>query len=190
LSIEVELKAWLTSYEATRKAVEAAGATFVKETEKRDNYYGPERKRALDIDFAKDPIFRIRSEEGKAVVAVKRREIDDGVEINDELEFEIADQASFREFARLIGFAPFIVKRKKSRRYSLGRATIELQKVDPLGDFIEIEILVEDREDIPEAQAEIRALLERFGVPKEKIEPRQYIDLLRRIGRGMPGRGE
>jgi adenylate cyclase class 2 len=190
MSIEVELKAWLSSHAATRAAIEAAGAEYKGETEKRDHYYGPAGRAARDVDFEKDPIFRIRSEGAKTVVATKRREIDDGVEVNREIEFEVADAASFREFAQAIGFRPFIVKRKKTRKYVLGRASVDLHRVDPLGDFIEIEILVEDEADVKEAQAEVRGLLERFGVPKEKIEPRLYIDLLRKMGVGRPDRGE
>ncbi len=192
MSFEVELKAWLSSYAETRRRIEEdPGAELAGETEKRDHYYGPAGKAARDVDFEKDPIFRVRSEEGKTVVSTKRREPpEDGIEVNEEIEFEVADAAGFRAFARALDFRPFIVKRKRTRKYKVGRAGVELHRIDPLGDFIEIEILVEARDEVSAAQVEIRELLQRFGVPAEKIEPRLYIDLLRRIGVGRPDRGE
>jgi adenylate cyclase class 2 len=187
--LEIEIKAWLTDYEATRRAVEAAGAELKGESVKRDLYYGPENKGARDLDFAKDPVFRLRGEGGSWRVTAKRRSVEDGVETNDEIEFGVDDTAAFREFAQRIGFRPFIVKRKACRRYALGRVTVELNRIDPLGDFIELEILLDDgagADERAEAEAELRAALARFGVPEEKIEARLYIDMLRRIGAGRP----
>jgi adenylate cyclase class 2 len=195
--IEIELKAWLDDYERTRAAVEAAGAALEGEVVKRDLYYAPESKRAADVDMAKDPVFRLRSESAPGgapeawVVSAKRREMDDGVESNEEIEFRVEDPAAFREFAQRIGFRPFIVKRKATRKYRSGRAAVELHRVDPLGDFIEIEVLLEDdasKAERAEADREVRGLLARFGVPESKVEPRLYVDLLRRIGAGRPDR--
>lgn len=187
--IEVELKAWLTDYEATRRAVEAAGAEPRGEVVKRDLYYGPERKHAREIDLERDPVFRLRSEGDAWRVTAKRHAVEGGVESNEEVEFGIDDVAAFREFAQRIGFRPFIVKRKQSRRYAFGRINVELNKVDPLGDFIELEVLLDDgagAAERREAEREIRDFLARAGVPEAKIEPRRYIDLLRKIGAGRP----
>jgi adenylate cyclase class 2 len=187
--IEIELKAWLSDYEATRRAVEAAGAEPRGEAVKRDLYYGPENKGPRDIDLAKDPVFRLREEGAGWRVTAKRRSVEDGIETNEEVEFGVDDAAAFREFAQRLGFRPFIVKRKATRKYASGRVTVELHRIDPLGDFIELEILLEDGAAADErkaAERELREHLARFGVPDAKIEPRLYIDLLRRIGAGRP----
>jgi adenylate cyclase class IV len=62
--------------------------------------------------------------------------------------------------------------------------------VDPLGDFIEVEILLEDgapAAEVKEAEREVRGILEHYGIPASRVEPRLYIDLLRRHGTGRPG---
>lgn len=187
--IEIELKAWLTDYEATRRAVEAAGAELRGDSVKRDLYYGPERKGPRDIDLEKDPVFRLRSEGADWIVTAKRRSTEDGIETNEEVEFKVDDPAAFREFAQQIGFRPFIVKRKTTRKYESGRVGVELHRLDPLGDFIELEIMLEDgapADERKEAERELREHLARYGVPEGKIEPRRYIDMLRKIGAGRP----
>lgn len=193
MATEVEVKAWLADYDAARARVEAE-APLVREVTTRDLYYASAKKPAHAVDLASDPVFRLRNEgdDDAWIVTVKSRSIDDGVEANREVEFRVDDVAAFREFAQHVGFRPFIVKRKQSRRYAVGRATVELNRVDPLGDFMEIEILLEDdapREEVKEAEKEVRGLLGRFGVPESKIEPRMYIDLLRARGTGRPPGG-
>ena len=187
--IEIELKARLPDYEATRRALEAAGARFLGESQKRDLYYGPETKTARDIDVTRDPVFRLRSEGEKWRVTTKRRSMEDGIETNEEVEFGVDDAVSFREFAQRIGFRPFIVKKKDTRTYELGEACVELHRIEPIGDFIEIEVLLEDGADEDArraAEAEIRSILERAGVPEVQIESRLYVDLLRAAGAGGP----
>jgi len=187
--MEVELKARLGDFEATRAALEAAGAAFVKETEKRDLYYADEAKGAREVNLEQDRVFRLRSEGSAWAVTAKRRTITpDGTEVNDEIEFAVLDVASFRAFAQYLGYRPFIVKRKRTRAYTLGRAVVELHRIDPIGDFIEVEVLVQDQAEVAEADAEIRAVLASAGVPASAIEPRLYIDLLRDAGAGRPDR--
>jgi adenylate cyclase class 2 len=189
--IEIEIKAWLDDLFAARCALEALGATRVGEALERDLYYGPENKAPREIDLARDPVFRLRNSGEKWLVTAKRREIEEGVERNDEVEFAVSDAAAFREFAQRLGFRPFAVKRKKSEKFALGRASIGLNEVDPLGNFIEVEILLEDgapEEEQALAKAEVRGVLANIGIPEEKIEPRLYIDMIRRIGTGRtPG---
>ncbi len=187
--IEIEIKAWLDDFDGARRALEAMGAVALGEVVKRDLYYGPERKDAREIDLRKDPVFRLRSEGDAWLVTAKRREMEDGVETNEEVEFAVSNAAAFREFAQRIGFRPFVVKRKKALRYEVGRAIVELSRVDPLGDFVEIEVLLDDGASPDEraaAEREVRGLLARIGVPESRVEPRLYVDMIRKLGTGRP----
>jgi len=67
-------------------------------------------------------------------------------------------------------------------------ATIEIIEVEGLGDFIEIEILLEAEEPaaLAGAQAELRGLLERAGVGASEIESRFYSELLIAAGKIPP----
>ncbi len=186
--IEVELKARLRD----RNAVEARVASFARRegaVDKLDSYWhGPDWRLKRGTKG-----FGVRAEDGRNVVTFKTKRSEGGIEINREREFAIDDPEAFIEFALRLGCESFYSKRKRGVRYRAapagceapsvacdGAATIELIEVDGLGDFIEIEVLLEDEEPgaIALAQGEIRALLSRAGVAAEDIEPRFYSELL------------
>jgi predicted adenylyl cyclase CyaB len=55
---------------------------------------------------------------------------------------------------------------------------VELNEVEHLGHFVEIEILVESEAEILAARTEIVRTLHQLGLPGEAIESRYYIDML------------
>ena len=120
----------------------------------------------------------------------RRKASEGGIEINREREFEVSDPEAFSEFALRLGCEPFYEKRKRGLAFKAGRgaasgeATIEIIEVSGLGDFIEIEVLLEDEdpERVAVAQGEIRALLARSGVSEADIEPRFYSEMLMEAG--------
>jgi predicted adenylyl cyclase CyaB len=183
--IEVELKARVRS----RAATEAAVASFARPcgaVDKRDAYWhGPDWRLNGDTRG-----FRLRSEGHGSIVTFKTKRSEGGVEINREREFEVSDPEAFNEFALRLGCEPFYEKRKRGLAFKAGRgaepgeATIEIIEVSGLGDFIEIEILLEDEDParLALAQSEIRAFLARSGVREEDIEPRFYSELLMEAG--------
>jgi len=194
--IEVELKARVSD----RAAVEARVASFAVlegSVDKLDAYWhGPDWRLARGKKG-----FRVRAERGpeggKSLVTFKTKSGEGGIEINRESEFEISDAEVFTEFVLRLGCEPFYKKRKLGNRYRVdpcdraqggtacgGSATIELVEVEGLGQFIEIEILLEDDDpaSIALAQGELRGFLARAGVPPEAIEARYYSELLMDAG--------
>lgn len=175
MSTEVELKAWVDEPEAVRKRV---AARFEKEAGyiKEDVYYRLDARSRNDAPVE----FRLRREEGRAIVTGKRKKVVEGVEINDEIEYTVSSDVVFERFAEYLGAKVFARKRKVGERYRAGAATIELSEVDRLGHFIEIEWLVEggDEGEILRAKEGVRRLLRELDIPEEKIEPRYYVDLL------------
>jgi predicted adenylyl cyclase CyaB len=194
--IEVELKAHIRD----RTAVESRVASFAEpegDVDKLDAYWhGPDWR----MQRGKKG-FRLRTERGRSLVTFKTKRNEGGIEINHEREFEISDPAVFVELAERLGCEPFYTKRKRGSRYRIepcgpsgsglscpGGATIEIVEIEGLGDFIEIEVLLEEEEpaSIALAQGEIRGILARAGVPESDIEPRFYSELLIAAGR-VPG---
>lgn len=184
--IEVELKAHLRDRAATQAAV-AAFARPIGGVDKRDSYWhGPDWRRNGDTRG-----FRIRSELGSTTVTFKDKRPEGGIEINREREFEVLDAEAFVEFAQRLGCEPFFEKRKRGLAYKASaspgaedEATIEIVEVAGLGDFIEIEVLLDDEDPrrLALAQGEIRALLARALVAEGDIEPRFYSELLMDAG--------
>ncbi|MCL4300476.1 MAG: class IV adenylate cyclase [Anaerolineae bacterium] len=170
---EVELKAWLRQPEVIEAKAAQIGA-FKGETRKEDIYF----RRRGEKSAAPADRFRLRREEGRAVANFKQEAVTAGVEVNEEVEFGVDDAHAFFQFADHFGFEPFVVKRKKSRVYRIERASVELNEVEYLGHFIEIEILCDDPALVPAARTEIARLYHHLGLPPAELEPRRYIELI------------
>ncbi len=184
--IEVELKAHLRDRAAALAAV-AAFARPAGAVEKRDSYWHAPGWRESRGSTG----FRLRYEHDSAVVNFKVKREEGGVEVNREVEFAVSDRGAFDEFVLRLGCEPYYKKRKSGFAFKAGgdgqwrrEATIEIVEVEGLGDFIEIEVLLEaeDPADVAEARGEIRAILARAGLGTKDIEPRFYSELLASAG--------
>lgn len=179
--IEVEKKAYLKDLSLLDKIKDFAQfkGNFVKE----DVYFA--QIGANNINVYKDPIFRIRIEEGKQMLSYKKKSLLDKTEVNQEFELDIShlDQSSLRSFFQYIGFYPFIEKIKKTSLYQYldkngFTVSLEHNYVDKLGDFLEIEILLEDSALSKKAQQSIADIFKKLSIPESDIESKYYIDLL------------
>jgi adenylate cyclase, class 2 len=179
--VEVEIKAWLDNRSELKKKVEKI-AKLQEELAEQDLYFtfasskGYQRQR-----------FRLRQVGKRSIVTVKIPGVSDlGVEANREFEFEVSDPEAFKVFCKEFGMRTLIEKHKKVKRYSYNPdkneficpVTIEINQVKDLGDFLELETLVDKDEHIPMASAFLKSMLDRLGVPRSKIEPRAYTELL------------
>ncbi|GAB4428113.1 MAG: hypothetical protein Kow0031_08260 [Anaerolineae bacterium] len=174
MTFEVELKARLR-HPAVVEAKAAELGVLIKETFKEDVYF----RRAGDTAVVPRDRYRLRREAGQAVVTFKEKVVAaDGAEVNREVEFTVDNDFAFFQFAHRFGFEPFVVKRKKSRVYRVGRASVELNEVEHLGHFTEIEILVEKESETPFARTELARLFTRLGLQPEELEPRFYVQML------------
>lgn len=78
-----------------------------------------------------------------------------------------------------------VVGRVTKRRtlYLLGRTRVHLDEVDGLGDFLELEVVLQDGEAVEAGAREARELMERLGVKAEQLVTGSYLDLLAAAGR-------
>jgi adenylate cyclase class 2 len=115
------------------------------------------------------------------VVNFKRKEVRDGMEVNDEREFSVSDAEVFAELLKRLGLEPWIRKRKIGEAWNLDGITAELSLVVGLGRFIELEILADSDDGATVAAARARLLdaVDRLGVDRSRIEGRYYTELLR-----------
>lgn len=190
--IEVELKARVRD----RASVIAAVSSFARaagEVDKRDSYWRAPGWRTAGGRSASG--FRLRREDGAAIVNFKTKREEGGIEVNRETEFSVSDAGAFESLALRLGCETHYEKRKTGLAFKAGgdgawpyEATIEVVEVLGLGDFIEIEVLLEaeDPAALAEARGEIRAVLERSGLAEADIEPRFYSDLLAEAGGREP----
>lgn len=176
MAFEVELKARL-SQPAQIEAKVAERGEFLGETRKEDVYFCREG----DPQPLPANRFRLRREGNRAVVNFKQALEAEGVEVSREVEFEVDDAHAFFQFAGRFGFEPFVVKQKTTRQYRVGRALVELSRVEHLGHFIEIEILCAAESGVPVARIELARLLNELGLEAADLEPRLYIELIRQV---------
>ena len=68
--------------------------------------------------------------------------------------------------------------RKKRTLFLTGRTRIHLDRVEGLGDFIELEVVLADGESAETGKAVARDLMERLGISDDQLIEGAYIDLL------------
>jgi predicted adenylyl cyclase CyaB len=187
--LEVELKAW-ADLDAARRRLEALGRKPRKDkpSVKEDVYFCGEGVDPRTCDPRRDRVVRMRDEDGEAVVTAKRKKIVDGVETSEEIELTASSAPAFRALLDYLGYRPFLRKRKESRAYVWREGLhVELNRIDGLGEFVEIEALVPlgtPEVEVARVRDELKAVLREVGVDAAKIEPLPYIDLLRARGIG------
>ncbi|MBQ5384876.1 MAG: hypothetical protein IIU46_10570, partial [Treponema sp.] len=134
----------------------------------------------------------------RTLLTYKRKELREQnktvIEVNDEKECEISDPAVLETFLQDAGFSVVLKKHKEVMDWTFPvesgngipeglSVTFELCAVPPLGDFLEIEILspTDEPDLVARLREKIECYLEKTGIPKEKIEPRYYSELLKGI---------
>ena len=70
--------------------------------------------------------------------------------------------------------------RKVRHLYLVGRTRIHLDRVEGLGDFLELEVVLAERDSIGDGEAEAHQLMGPLGVTPEDLVPDAYVDLLER----------
>ena len=179
---EIELKAHVADTKLTENLVSKI-ARFSKETEKKDTYW----QRGVSGD-EKSVKVRFREEDNTTYLTYKRKELRGQIEVNDELEFTLSDRLPLETLLGDLGLAPYTTKNKHTRSFAYTApdgtgVTIELSRVEGLGDFIELEILADKpgKEEIRRAQKTLRETLTLCGIGEDAIESRFYTELLAEI---------
>jgi adenylate cyclase class 2 len=197
MSTEIELKAWVDDPEERKKRLSAM-AEYRGPFEKEDSYWFP--RGPFPSETGGPPLsgVRIREEcsagmDGKVSriirITCKSKELRQGIEINDEREFEVSDKRAFEEFLRGLGLERGISKKKRGWAWVYQGITAELCHVEELGWFAELEILADnDRpETVAAARERLLGLLGEIGLGEDKIEDRYYTEMLRQGSAGKKG---
>jgi len=176
---EVELKAHVTEPQVMRQRIMALHGISGERAEHKDDIY-------FSLPQG-EPLFRLRLEGEHTVLTRKEKTMDSsGVEVNHELEFtSSADNFDICvEFFTSLGYVEYVRKQKNGWIWKFQDMTIELIEVSLLGWFVEIEILLETEgssNKIAEARTKLLALLETLRIPRESIEKRYYMDMIKAL---------
>ncbi|MCY1209149.1 hypothetical protein D9M72_207930 [compost metagenome] len=69
--------------------------------------------------------------------------------------------------------------RKQRRLFLVGRTRVHLDRVEGLGEFLELEVVLQEGEPAEAGVAEAHALMARLGVAERQLVQGAYVDLLR-----------
>lgn len=181
--LEVETKVRVKDPAAMRERIQQIG-NFTKKESRGDDYFAIRQK-----GYPKKA-FRIRKKPDKFEVNFKKwlKEFwDDDIVVKQEFEFELKQKEHVDDLLALfkdLGFVEWMKKRKTSESYTWKkdkRAIIELNKIEHLGYFVEIEYLCQPRE-MKKAKRVIRSVLMELGVQPKDIDNTGYTKMLWKKG--------
>ena len=80
---------------------------------------------------------------------------------------------------QVMGLALPIVGRVRKHRilYLVGRTRVHLDRVEGLGEFVELEVVLDDGESVDTGTAQAHALLEPLGISEQHLVAGAYVDL-------------
>ena len=135
---EVELKMAVNHTEIERR-LDALGAQRQGQTVQEDTYFDAPHRRFAETDEA----LRIREESGdeseRIRLTYKGPLVDDRSKTRLEHETEVAEIAPLRAILESLGFTPAVVVRKVRTRFSYDGYTVALDRVEELGEYLEVE---------------------------------------------------
>ncbi|WP_457548521.1 class IV adenylate cyclase [Archaeoglobus sp.] len=143
-------------------------AEFVCEVRERDFYFNHPCRDFLKTDEA----LRVRKSE-RVFLTYKGPKIDKETKTREEIEVEIGDFDKALEIMKKLGFRLVAEVIKVRRIYRIGDATICVDNVKDLGEFVEIEV---KSENVEKAKREIFKIADKFGL-KNPIT-KSYLEML------------
>ena len=157
------------------------GATEIGEVQQADHYFNhPVR------DFATtDEALRIRSVGDKNWLTWKGPKIDQITKTRREIEPALGDGSKtadeISEVLTILGFQSVAVVRKSRKQFELVRHGLRfefaLDRVDGVGEFLEIELLA-DQDQLAAAQQALKSLSDEIGLSDTSVERKSYLGML------------
>ncbi len=167
--LEVEIKARVSSLQDVEMRLFEMGASYLGEEEQRDVYFAHPCR-----DFAQsDEALRLRRGGGRVFLTYKGRRLEEVTKTREEVSVGVESFESAKLVLERLGFEKVAEVRKLRRSYRVGDYLVELDRVEGLGEFVEVEKKGEEYS--PE---ELLDFLAAMGIERRAIERRSYLELL------------
>ena len=99
----------------------------------------------------------------------------------------VEDADAMREtLAQALGQAGRV--RKRRTLFLVGRTRVHIDRVEGLGDFLELEVVLEEGEPDADGVREAEELLAALEIPQSALVDRAYVDLLEAVGKETSSR--
>lgn len=169
--LEVEGKYGITDPALIRERLKKAGAECLGSRREEDLYFNAPHRDYAETDEA----LRIRFDGERWEITYKGPKIAlEHAKAREERNIRVDSGEDFSELFTLLGFrrSATVVKTRETWRY--GTATVTIDDVEGLGDFVEIECIVEDLSD---EGGEINRIREMLGIDTPVIHD-SYLEML------------
>lgn len=175
--LEVEVKAHVSDFKEVKSQLKQIGAHKLKEEQQEDIYFNAPHR-----DFAQtDEALRIRKipkKEGfEIILTYKGAKLDNKSKTRKELEVEVDNVENTVLILENLGFIRVRTVNKSRTIYILSEFIISLDKVNEVGNFVEIERDLKEGEDFQDSLDEIFEIYRQLGI-NEGFERRSYLELL------------
>jgi predicted adenylyl cyclase CyaB len=120
---------------------------------------------------------KLRIQNGTAELIYYFRENTTGPRESDYLCLPVPDPIAARRMLGMVHGERGVV-RKTRWLYMVGQTRVHLDRVDGLGDFLELEVVLREKQPIEEGAAIARELMGRLGIRVQDLLDRAYLDLM------------
>lgn len=169
---EIEIKLRVDNLEELEKKLTDSGLVISKEITQHDVVYSKDTSIFSRMLKEGEIVMRIRRENGVAKITLKQQktnELD-----NTEHETEVGDGDTMHQILLTLGWKPEIEVKKVRKKGKMGDYEICLDKVEELGEFIEIEKMVDDNADAQQVIKELFEVAKSLGLSEKDEEKRGY----------------
>lgn len=177
--IEIEIKA-RADRDFILKTLKKEGAVFEKAVEQVDTYYNAPHR-----DFAEtDEALRLRQQGDRVFLTYKGRKLDPKSKTREEVEVQVCDRQKMEGILLSLGFKITLVVSKKREIYHLKGVEVCVDRVERLGDFVELEAIASDVTKMEKTRDELISLMRGLGVKGDLIRE-SYLEMLLRKNHGV-----
>ncbi|MFX0181173.1 MAG: class IV adenylate cyclase [Candidatus Hodarchaeota archaeon] len=191
--IEVEIKVAISNPDLLKENLKKLDGKYVISLEHEDTYFNMPRKLR---DFKRtDEALRLRksiefnknNKENTTVlrsfITYKGKKIDHTTKTREEIEVEIKNFGKTKKLFEKLGFREIFTVKKERELYEFN---FKNEKIEVLIDFLpilnqnfmEAEVVVESKEEIPPIQAKLFEFLKKFGISKTDSIRESYLELI------------
>ena len=169
--LEVEAKIKVNSVEKIKEILESKCAEFIGNSIQRDTYYNAPHR-----DFAEtDEALRIRDNGMKYELTYKGPKIKGtGAKAREEFNLDVNSADILKAILLKLSFKKSGMVFKRREEYSYKKTTIALDIVETIGEFVEIEVITDDKDS---ALITIEAVKTDLGITGENIRE-SYLEMV------------
>ena len=187
MSVEVEIKLKIEDPEQLIEKLEGLGFIKGEQLLESDTYFISENHDFVKLGEALRvrQIRNVDTDEISAVITYKGKKLDDRSMAREELELEIPDAEVGKTLLQRIGFYSVPVLEKKRWYFRRNEMTACVDQVTGLGDYLELEIIVETEAEREGALQKIENMLLSLGYSMKDTTRHSYLSMLTNQTRAM-----